>query len=288
VKALVAGAGGQLGRALAALAPSAWTVAALDRTRLDITDASGTLETVEAARPDLIINAAAYTAVDRAEAEPDLAFRVNADGPANLARAAARIGARLIHVSTDFVFDGRSGVPWRPSDATAPLGVYGASKLAGERAILALDAGSLIVRSAWVYSRHGANFLTTMLRLMNDRAEIRVVADQIGTPTSAASLATALWRLAETDARGVLHYTDAGVASWYDFAQAIAEEAAPRGLVPAGARVTPIAAADYPTAARRPAFSVLETSEARRLLGVPVEHWRERLREVLEAMRDRP
>lgn len=288
MKALVAGAGGQLGRALAALAPSAWTVAALDRTRLDITDASGTLETVEAARPDLIINAAAYTAVDRAEAEPDLAFRVNADGPANLARAAARIGARLIHVSTDFVFDGRSGVPWRPSDATAPLGVYGASKLAGERAILALDAGSLIVRSAWVYSRHGANFLTTMLRLMNDRAEIRVVADQIGTPTSAASLATALWRLAETDARGVLHYTDAGVASWYDFAQAIAEEAAPRGLVPAGARVTPIAAADYPTAARRPAFSVLETSEARRLLGVPVEHWRERLREVLEAMRDRP
>jgi len=288
VKALVTGAGGQLGRALAALAPSAWTVAALDRTRLDITDASGTLETVEAARPDLIINAAAYTAVDRAEAEPDLAFRVNADGPANLARAAARVGARLIHVSTDFVFDGRSGVPWRPSDATAPLGVYGASKLAGEQAVLALDAGSLIVRSAWVYSRHGANFLTTMLGLMNDRAEIRVVADQIGTPTSAASLATALWRLAETDARGVLHYTDAGVASWYDFAQAIAEEAAPRGLVPAGARVTPIAAADYPTAARRPAFSVLETSEARRLLGAPVEHWRERLREVLEAMRDRP
>ena len=169
--------------------------------------------------------------MDRAESEPKAAFAANRDGPRHIARAARSAGARLIHVSTDFVFDGRSGRPYRPHDATAPLGVYGASKLAGEAAVIETAPDALIVRTAWVYGARGANFMRTMLRLMAERPEVRVVADQIGCPTATPDLAAALWDLARTEARGVLHFSNAGAASWYDFAQAIAEEAVAAGVL---------------------------------------------------------
>jgi dTDP-4-dehydrorhamnose reductase len=213
VKALVTGGGGQLALAWAAAAPAGWTVTALPRAALDIGDEGAVLSLVERMRPDLILNAAAFTAVDRAESEPEQAWRVNRDGAAHVAAAAIACGARLAHVSTDYVFDGRAGRAYRPDDPTSPQGVYGASKLAGEAAVLAAAPDALIVRTAWLYSPLGGNFLETMLRLMRDRPEVRVVADQIGTPTSTASLAAGLWGLAQAHASGVLHFTDAGVAS---------------------------------------------------------------------------
>jgi dTDP-4-dehydrorhamnose reductase len=284
VKALVTGAGGQLARAWMAAAPAGWMVAGLTRAELDIGDEGAVDKVIGAQAPDLILNAAAYTAVDRAEREADLAFRANRDGAAHLARAATRVGARLIQVSTDFVFDGRSGRPYRPDDEPAPLNVYGASKLAGERAVADAAPRSLIVRTAWVYGPSGGNFLATMLRAMAARGEVAVVADQIGAPTSTPTLAAALWGLAETGASGVLHFTDAGVASWCDFAQAIAEEALAAGVLARPAKVTPIRTADYPTAARRPRFSVLDCAAAYALLGGPAPHWRVALRDVLAGM----
>jgi dTDP-4-dehydrorhamnose reductase len=265
--------------------PAGWTVTGLTRAELDIGDEAAVDRVIGDEAPDLILNAAAYTAVDRAETEADLAFRANRDGAAHLARAATRAGARLIQVSTDFVFDGASGRPYRPDDPTGPLSVYGASKLAGERAVAEAAPDALVVRTAWVYGPSGGNFLATMLRLMAARGEVRVVADQIGAPTSAQTLAAALWGLAEKGARGVLHFTNAGVASWCDFAQAIAEEALAAGVLVRPATVTPIRTADYPTAARRPSFSVLDCAAAYALLGGPAPHWRDALREVLTEMR---
>jgi dTDP-4-dehydrorhamnose reductase len=285
MRVLICGAGGQLGRALAACAPAGLEVTALDRADLDIGDAAAVAAAVASLRPHLLVNAAAYTAVDRAESEPAAAFRVNSEGPAHLAAAANLAGARLVHVSTDFVFDGARGRPYRPDDATAPLGVYGASKLAGEKAVTAAHSRALIVRSAWVYGPVGSNFLLTMLRLMRERGEVGVVADQVGAPTSTPTLARALWELADADAHGVAHFTDAGVASWYDFAVAIAEEAMGAGLLEKTPRVRPITTSEYPTAARRPAYSVLDASGAYARLGAPAPHWRAALRAVIAEMR---
>ena len=281
MKALITGAGGQLAVELLRTAPSAWAVTALGETDLDITDGPATHAAVAHAAPDLIINAAAYTAVDRAETEANLAWRVNRDGASNVATAAEATGARVVHVSTDFVFDGDFGRPYGPTAETGPLGVYGASKLAGEAAVSRAAPSALIVRTAWLYSAGGANFLKTMLGLMKNRTEVRVVADQIGAPTSAAHLAAGLWSLAATPAQGVLHYTNAGVASWYDFAQAIAEEALAGGLLGQPCKVAPIRTVDYPTPARRPAFSVLDCSATWEILGGPAAHWRAALREVV-------
>jgi dTDP-4-dehydrorhamnose reductase len=285
VKVLITGAGGQLGRAILAAAPAGWTVTGLTRAELDLGDRTAVAETVRGHGPDLIFNAAAYTAVDRAESEPDLAFRINRDGAGHLAAAAQAVGARLVHISTDFVFDGRASRPYRPDDETGALNVYGASKLAGEQAVVQRAADALIVRTAWVYGPGPGNFLATMLRLMASRPEVGVVADQIGTPTSTLTLARALWALAAAEARGVLHYTDAGVASWYDFAAAIAEEAVQAGRLEHAPPVKPIATADYPTPALRPAFSVLDKSATFALLGEPPLHWRAALRAVLAKMR---
>ncbi|MGH7024529.1 MAG: dTDP-4-dehydrorhamnose reductase [Caulobacteraceae bacterium] len=281
MKALVTGAGGQLGRALLASAPKGWTVTGLTRADLDIGDVAAVDEAVERAAPEVIVNAAAHTAVDRAESEPDLAFQINREGAANLARAGRRAGARLVHVSTDFVFDGHASRPYKPDDPTGPVNVYGASKLAGELAVAQAAPEALIVRTAWVYGPTGANFLATMLRLMASRPELGVVADQIGTPTSTLTLSPALWTLAASEARGVLHFTDAGVASRYDFAQAIAEEALAAGVLERAPPVKPISTADYPTPAARPAFSVLDKSATFDLLGGPAAHWRAALRAVL-------
>ncbi len=284
MKALITGAGGQLGSALASGAPKDCEVVALTRAELDIADGAAVAEVLASLRPDLILNAAAYTAVDRAESEPETAFAINSEGPRHIAEAAGSVGARLIHVSTDFVFDGRSGRPYRPDDATAPLGVYGASKLAGEAAVVETAPDALIVRTAWVYGASGANFMRTMLRLMAERPEVRVVADQIGCPTATPDLAAALWGLARTEARGVLHFSNAGAASWYDFAQAIAEEAVAAGVLAASPPVIPIPTADYPTPAARPSYSVLDSREAWDLLGGAAPHWRESLRGVLSTM----
>jgi dTDP-4-dehydrorhamnose reductase len=285
VKALVTGAGGQVARAWIAAAPPGWTIAAASRADLDITDRAAVEAMVAEAAPDLILNAAAYTAVDRAESEPEATFAANRDGPGHLAAAARAAGARLIHLSTDFVFDGRAGRPYRPDDAARPASVYGASKLAGEAAVIEACPEALIVRTAWVYGPVGSNFLATMLRLMAERPELGVVADQIGTPTSTPTLAAALWGMAAAKAHGIWHYTDAGAASWYDFAQAIAEEALAAGLLATAPPVRPIATIDYPTPAARPAYSVLDKSAAYALLGGPAPHWRVALRAVLGEMR---
>ena len=284
MKALVTGAGGQLARAWSAAAPAGWTVTGLTRAELDIADPDTADTAIAAHAPDLILNAAAYTAVDRAESEPELAFAANRDGAANVARAAARLGARLIHLSTDFVFDGGAERPYRPEDPTGPLNVYGASKLAGEAAVAETNPGALIVRTAWVYGPDGSNFLTTMLKLMAALGEVSVVADQVGAPTSTLSLAEGLWGLARTDSSGVMHFTNAGTASWRQFAQAIAREALAARVLARAASVQAITTADYPTKARRPAYSVLDCSAAYAALGRPAPHWRAALHEVLGRM----
>jgi len=281
MKVLITGAGGQLGRALQASAPAHVDVVALDRQALDIADEAAVVALFDETEPDLIINAAAYTAVDRAESDSAEAYRINAQGPGALAAAAAVQRTRFIHVSTDFVFDGSSGAPYAPDHPTAPLGVYGASKLAGEQAVLAAHPQALIVRTAWVYGITGNNFVRTMLRLMAERDEVRVVADQIGTPTYAAGLAQALWTLDAASATGVHHWTDSGAASWYDFAVAIQEEALAIGLLVRKVPVLPIATSDYPTPAARPSYSVLDKRSAIALAGGSAPHWRVHLRDML-------
>jgi dTDP-4-dehydrorhamnose reductase len=279
MKVLITGANGQLGRALQATAPLGVSIIAAGSAKLDIGDAAEVDALLLAERPDAIFNAAAYTAVDKAESEEALATRTNSEGVANLARGAAAIGARLVHVSTDFVFNGLSGVPYLPDAPTAPLGVYGRTKRQGE---LAAGPDALVVRTAWVYGSRGGNFVRTMLRLMAERDEVRVVADQIGTPTFAASLADALWRLHAAGAKGLFHYTDSGAASWYDFAVAIQEEALAIGLLTRAVPVIPIATSDYPTPAARPHYSVLDKSATFALLGGAAPHWRVNLRKMLK------
>jgi dTDP-4-dehydrorhamnose reductase len=283
MKVLVTGAFGQVGAALTRSTPPGCDVIAVSREQLDIADPRAVGKLVGDCEPELIVNAAAYTAVDKAENERSEALAGNEVGPRNLAEAAARCGARLIHLSTDFVFDGLSSAPYRPDDRPAPLGVYGTTKLAGERAVIdRLKDKALVLRTAWVYAATGRNFLLTMLRLMREKGSVRVVADQIGTPTAAESVARAIWLLADRPAlHGVFHWTDAGVASWYDFAVAIAEEGFATGLLPRVADVLPIQTADYPTAARRPRFSVLDTRSTREAIGSVAPHWRASLRRVL-------
>ena len=282
MKVLITGAGGQVGRSLVRKAIDGTQLLTVSHKELDITDADAVLAYVRRHSPDVIINAAAHTAVDRAESEPELAQRVNADGPRHLATSARDVGARLIHISTDFVFDGTASLPYRPEAAPAPVNVYGRTKRAGEEAVLeTLPERSVIVRTAWIYAAEGGNFVRTMLRIMNANGAVRVVADQVGTPTAAMSLAETLWKIvSEPQIAGIHHWTDAGVASWYDFAVAIAEEGAALNLVPPAVTVTPIGTADYSTPARRPAYSVLDKSSLARYGLVPA-HWRQRLRTVL-------
>jgi dTDP-4-dehydrorhamnose reductase len=283
---LLTGATGQLGRALLANAAPAEELVATDRAQLDLADAQAIADVLQRHRPRVVINAAAYTAVDKAENERDLAYAVNAHAVGVLGRCCRDQGCRLIHVSTDFVFDGVSGRPYLPQDRTNPLSVYGASKLEGERQIAAVEnLNWLVVRTAWVYANEGRNFMLTMLRLFRERATVSVVCDQVGTPTSATGLAQCIWRA--VDDRGesaVLHYTDAGVASWYDFAVAIYEEARALGLIDKDVRIVPIASSEYPTPARRPAYSVLDKRGTWARLGLQPVHWREALRGVLTEM----
>jgi dTDP-4-dehydrorhamnose reductase len=288
VTVIVTGAAGQLGSELLASVPPGVDCVALSRAQLDICDPRAVGDALARTGAAVLINAAAYTAVDRAEEEPALAARANRDGPAVLAAACGEHGCRMLHLSTDFVFDGESSHPYRPGDPTGPLGAYGAGKLAGEQAVLAALPAALVLRTGWVYSRFGGNFVKTMLRLMGQREQLAVVCDQVGTPTWAHGLARALWAAVERPGLcGIYHWSDAGVCSWYDFAVAIAEEAQPLGLLQRPVAVRPIPAADYPTPARRPAFSVLDKSASWRDLALEGVHWRVQLRRMLKELQER-
>ena len=283
MKALIIGANGQLGRSLAASAPQGFEIVSHNRLTLDITDVSAVDRTIRDAEADIVLNAAAYTAVDRAEEEVDLAFAVNAAAVGIMADAVRNTGGRFVHVSTDFIFDGESSRPYTIDAVPNPLSAYGRSKLAGES-----QAGSdtLIFRTSWVYAPHSTNFVLTMLRLMRTRNRLGVIADQIGTPTYAQDLAAAIWALAVGGHVGTYHYSDSGVASWYDFAFAIQEEALAIGLLDKAIPVEPVATSDYPTAARRPHYSVLDKSLTIAALGRTPPHWRVNLRKMLKEIRD--
>lgn len=263
--------------------PANATVIACTHADLDIAAGDAVRDCIRRHRPDTIINAAAYTAVDKAESQPDTVRGINTEGPRHLASAAGMFGARLIHISTDFVFDGAASTPYLPDSPTHPLSVYGRTKRDGELAVReALPERSAIVRTAWVYAATGANFVRTMLRIMRTNGAVRVVADQVGTPTAARPFAEALWKIAANPGiSGIHHWTDAGVASWYDFAVAIAEEGTVLGLLPAEVTVTPIPTAEYPTPARRPSYSVLD-KRSLASYGLSPVHWRKCLRSVLK------
>ena len=288
MKVLITGAGGQVATALARQRPAGVEALLLGHAELDISDREAVLRCAVAVRPDVIINAAAYTAVDKAESERESADRVNGAAPGYLAEAARDNGARLLHISTDFVFDGGQSRPYAPDAAVHPLGAYGASKLAGEQRVTEVLGGKeLILRTAWVYAASGHNFVRTMLKLMAERGKVRVVADQVGSPTWAASIAEALWVAVRTpEFTGIHHWTDAGVASWYDFAVAIAEDGHAAGLLPRPPEVDPIATSDYPTPARRPTFSVLDRSSAEQALRFRPAHWRSNLRRMLKEFKN--
>ncbi len=286
MRVLVLGAGGQLGRLVVAQAPYNTKVSSYASAVCDISDRKQLQQVIAKTGPELVINCAAYTKVDLAESERDKAFAVNAAGVRNLAEI-TRDDVRLLHVSTDFVFDGSATQPYAPDAATNPLGVYGASKLAGEQALLELaPQRSAIVRTAWLYAAEGQNFLNTMLRLLRTRDELRVVNDQRGTPTAAHGLARALWAFADKPAlNGVYHWTDAGEATWHDFACAIQQQALQRDLLQREIPVQPITTVDYPTPARRPAYSVLDKSATWQALGLQGQPWQDMLGEVLDQLK---
>ena len=291
MRLLVAGAQGQLARAMIELAPSATDVTAfaLGRPALDLTAPASVLKTLADFKPDVIVNAAAYTAVDKAESEPDAAVALNADGPARLAEAANKMGAILIHVSTDYVFDGTKSTPYVENDPTAPLGAYGRSKLAGEEAVRAATARHIILRTAWVHSPFGANFVKTMLRLAADRPEVRVVDDQIGSPTYAPHLAEAILAIARTAiadsgaARfGTYHAAGAGEVTWCGMAREVMRVSASLGGP--SANVAAITTAEYPTPARRPANSRLDCTKLATVFGVTLPRWEEGVAECVRRL----
>lgn len=295
MRILITGASGQLGQELTYTAPTDSEVLAVSRAELDIADQSEVLKCLEAFRPHIVINAAAYTQVDKAESEPELAFAVNCDGPRYLAEACSEVNSALIHISTDFVFDGNGARAYEVDSPTNPLGAYGTSKRDGEIAIIESSLENYtIIRTSWVYSRFGSNFLKTMLRLMSSRDSLGVVADQIGSPTSAYRLAEIIWKIArriednQFDSNGLnqklFHWSDAGVATWYDFAVAIYRASLQRGLLDRKVAITGITAAEYPLPALRPGFSVLNTFDIRKALELPCNHWGDELEMMLELM----
>ena len=279
MKVLITGASGQLGGALQRTAPAHADLNAIDVDDVDFTDDAMLRARLVVEAPDVLINAAAYTAVDKAESDEETALAVNADAVAVMVDEMAQQGGKLVHVSTDFVFDGQSSRAYRPDDARAPISAYGRTKAAGEDHLRAND---LLVRTAWVYEAGGANFVRTMIRLMNEREELGVVSDQIGSPTWATGLARTIWGLVEKGATGTFHHSDDGAVSWYDFAVAIAEEAHALGLISRIPEIKPITTADYPTPASRPAFSLLDCSATRAFLGDTAVGWRINLRLMLE------
>ncbi len=286
MKILITGAGGQLAWELERSAPATHPLTCLPRSQLDISDPAAVAQCFAQLQPDAVINAAAYTAVDKAESHRDLAAAVNAKGVGYLAQASMLHGSYLLHISTDFVFDGRSHQPYGPADKVNPLGVYGESKLAGERELAAAMGSHWgLVRTSWVYSSHGANFVKSMLRMMHEKSELRVVSDQIGTPTWASGLARVCWSMIEAKLEGKFHWSDADVASWYDFAVAIQWLALDKELLQHAIPIIPIRTSDYPTAASRPAYSVLDKSDLLEALpALRLRHWLPQLSDMLDEL----
>ena len=298
MKVLLTGAEGQLGQALLASVPAGIELIATSRQGgagllpLDLADGEACRAAVRHHQPDWVLNGGAYTAVDRAEIEPELALAVNGGAPRAFAEALLATGGRLLQVSTDFVFNGQQGSPYRPEQPRDPLGSYGRSKAAGEGAVeevLGSSGRGLILRTSWVMGPVGKNFALTMLRLHRQKPEIGVVVDQVGCPTSTHTLAAACWRSMAASATqvalpAVLHWSDAGAASWYDVAMAVGELAQELGLLPQPARVNPLTTAEYPLPAPRPSYSLLDCSSSRRALELEPTHWRQALRQLLEAV----
>jgi len=291
MKILVFGASGQIGREVCRAAwPPRYAILPLDRKAVDITKSAAVSAMLARETPDLVINLAAYTAVDRAESEPGVAWAANCAGAAHIAGACDESATPLVHLSTDYVFDGRKTGPYREEDAVGPLGVYGRSKEAGERAVRAAVARHMILRTAWVFGAYGANFVKTMLRLAAERPVLRVVADQRGCPTAAADIAAALMVIAAHIERGeakwgTYHFVGAGAASWHSFAQAIFDQAAPQ--LAACPQVEPITTEQYPTPARRPMNSVLDCRKIEEVFGISSPPWRTALATVIRELLDR-
>ena len=288
MKILLFGANGQVGQELQDQLPALGEVKALTRQQLDLTDTKAIRRVMRDYSPDVVVNAAAYTAVDRAETEQELANAVNGVAPKIMAEEVEALGAALVHISTDYVFDGQHYRPYLETQPTDPLGAYGHSKWLGETGIQSTGAQAIILRTAWVYGSRGhGNFVKTMLRLGAEREELGVVVDQIGTPTWSADIAQAICGLvnhlpsALQAGTEIYHFTNSGAASWYDFAIAIFEEAAEMGWPLAIKRVVPITTEEYPTPARRPPYSVLANQKINALLGMPAQHWRQALRKML-------
>lgn len=287
MKVAVIGKNGQLAWELARSQPENWEVAIWGSAELSVVDSQAVAAKLQGFRPQVVINCAAYTAVDKAESDAINAYAINEKGVRNLASACGQLGARLLHVSTDFVFDGRKSMPYNSGDQPNPLGVYGASKLAGEQQLQQLlpDA-STIVRTSWVYSANGNNFVKTMLRLLKEKPQLNVIADQVGSPTWAKNLALWLWAVAEKrDACGIYHWSDAGVASWYDFAVAIQELALEKGLLDTAKPIHPIPTEAYPTPARRPHYSVMDKRSAESVSSIQAGHWRKYLSLMLDELK---
>jgi dTDP-4-dehydrorhamnose reductase len=282
VKVLLTGAQGQLGRCLTESAPTGTDLVETDIAELDLADSERLMSGLIDIAPELIINAGAFTAVDRAEEEIESATRVNDTAVGVIAGYCNSAGCELIQVSTDYVFDGTKRSPYLPDDPAKPLSVYGRTKLGGENAALGGCDSSWVIRSSWAYSEYGQNFVKTMLRLTKERKQIEVINDQRGSPTYARHLAAAIWRLAEVKpAARILHCTDAGELSWYDFAEAIFAEGASLGLIDRAPTLIPVSSSDYNAAATRPAYSVLDNEMTNDLLGIEQMHWRVALQTML-------
>jgi dTDP-4-dehydrorhamnose reductase len=281
MKVLVTGAGGMTGAEIVRQASAlGWSVSAFTKNELDVTDGSEVDGAVARVKPDIVFNAAGYTAVDAAETDAEPAMAVNAAGARNVAHAAEVHGAAIVHISTDYVFDGESSEPYQPGDRVAPINVYGESKLAGEIAVTESCERHVIVRTSWVYSHEGKNFVRTMLRAAAEGRELRVVNDQHGSPTSSADLAGALIRVAgqitEATISGTFHFCNAGQTTWFEFAKAIFESH------PNPPRIIPVSSSEFPTAAKRPAWSVLDTTSFERTFGLTPRHWRDALSDTLK------
>ena len=298
MKVLLTGAAGQLGRALIDKMPPGVELLASSRhggdglVALDLADLKACQQIVVEHRPDWVLNAGAYTAVDKAEAEPGLAHAVNGSAPRAFAEAIQTHGGRLLQLSTDFVFNGKQGSPYRVDQSRDPLGVYGASKASGEEAVeelLGASGQGVVLRTSWVMGPVGKNFALTMLRLHKEREQLGVVADQVGCPSSTLNLAMACWKVITSSREGmelppVLHWCDGGVASWYDVSVAVGELALDLGLLEHAATVNPISSADYPTPATRPGYSLLDCQASRQVLQLEAQHWRSALRDVLKSI----